>query len=434
MRDYLTKQDNTAPLPQGILSADEDNVRFEELKQAVLSAGISLDPVGGPTTDNAMLAQAMAKYASGGVFCVDAGISNAYVLGLTSTFKPPKAYFHGLRVGWMPGGTSTGASTLNAFALGIKKLLRPDATVIQAGDVFANRYAEAWYDAAADSGAGAFRLVPWAIPVTPVGGGTAQSGEGVSVDGTYHVSLNYPGLGHNPNPTANDLFSYYNTADGHHRYLTKAELLALFAVNLQHGLLNVQVITASGTYTKTAGCTAALVFATGAGGAGGVCYSCAGGGGAGATGIAFVDLSLTSTVACTVGAGGAGVATSSHNSAAGGSGGATAFGSYAVASGGQGGPGSPTGGLGGSASAGALRLTGGDGDLAAQGLYHNGSGGASFWGGGGAGCDYPAINGGTGVGYPGRAYGSGGGGADSAYSTGRKGGDGAPGVIFVLEF
>lgn len=230
MRDYGTKTDNTAPLPSGILTADEDNDRFSELKNAVVTSGITLE-VSGPSVDVQMLAQAMARYASGAVFCTDVGNADAYILVVTGTFVAPKAYFRGMRVGWMPGNTSTGASTLSAFSIGTKKLLRADGSNIGPGDVFANRYSEAWYDNTGDGGAGAFRLMPWAIPEAPPSGAAPLSGEGVTVDGTYHVSLNYPGLSAAA-PVSADLFSFYSQSGTHHRVVTLASLISI----LQSGL------------------------------------------------------------------------------------------------------------------------------------------------------------------------------------------------------
>lgn len=429
MRDYLTKVDNSAPLPQGILSAEEDNVRFEEMKQAVVSAGITPDPVGGPTTDNAMLAQAMAKYASGGIFCTDAGVANAYILNLTSTFKQPKALFHGLRVGWMPGATSSGASTINAFTLGIKKLLRPDATVIQAGDVFANRYAEAWYDSSADAGVGAFRLVPWAIPVSPVSGATPLSGEGISVDGTYHVSLNYPGLSTITTMAGADLLSLYQNSSSHHKSISWTNFLAALGI-AGGGLVNVQALTTPGpvTYTKTSGTTRVLLFATGGGGGGGggstTNYTSSGGGGGG-TAIHFMNVSAIATVDCVIGAGGAGGIGNGNGS----SGGTTSFSTHAVATGG--GPGicggnESQGGVGGAGTSGLVRLDGQGGSPAST--VSSGTGGSSFLGGGGFGGNTPGNQPGPG-GNGGRYGGGGGGGNDFS-----NGGSGAGGAIIILEF
>ena len=88
---------------------------------------------------------------------------------------------------------------------------------------------------------------------------------------------------------------------------------------------SVQVFTANGTYTPTAGKTTFLVFATGGGGGGGRTTSTLPAGGAGGGGTAFRLYSTTemgATAAVTIGSGGAG---STVANAAGGTGGSTTF-------------------------------------------------------------------------------------------------------------
>jgi hypothetical protein len=196
------------------------------------------------------------------------------------------------------------------------------------------------------------------------------------------------------------------------------------------GLTNVQVFLASGNYVPSAGAQKALVIVTDGGGAGGAHICCAGGGGAGATVFALINLSGISSLAVTIGAGDVGVAAPSRGTSTGGEGGTSVFGSYAIAPGGKGCQGNDKGGDGGVPTVGLLLIKGGDGDSSyTGGDYGCGSGGASFWGGGGAGADYASQH----SGYPAKAPGSGGGGADSSFSN-RSGGDGAAGVALVLEF
>lgn len=200
----------------------------------------------------------------------------------------------------------------------------------------------------------------------------------------------------------------------------------LFGGGSGSGLTNVQVFISSGTYTPTAGATKALVFATGGGGAGGSAPTGGCGGGAGGTGIAMVTLG--GTVSVTVGAGGSSVTPGFAGVLQGGSGGTTSFGAFASAAGGQGGADDTDGGHGGVGLAGVMQITGGDG-MQEGAVPLSGTGGSSFWGGGGTGN----FDTGPGNGYPGRCYGSGGGGADSNLGSPTSG-VGMSGVVLILEF
>ena len=202
---------------------------------------------------------------------------------------------------------------------------------------------------------------------------------------------------------------------------------AVAGVSISGRFVGLEVVTATGTWTRPVGVTKALVFVTGGGGAGGYdgtsgSSAWAGGGGAGATAIALVDVTSLASVACTVGAGGTG-----YSGYIGNAGGSSSFGGHAVAGGGSGGgiagSGYRYGGLGGLATAGDLRIGGGGGG---GGSTFAGEGGASFWGGGGA-----ANSSFVGHSPDARAYGAGGaaGGALTAAN-----GDGGDGVILILEF
>lgn len=208
-------------------------------------------------------------------------------------------------------------------------------------------------------------------------------------------------------------------------------------------LPTMQVFTASGTWTRPAGCRRIKVTVTGGGGGGGGADNASAvgrGGGAGATAISLIDVTALASAAVVVGA--AGTAGSSSGGDAG-HGGSSSFNSTTVvAGGGFGGFGvaaagdSGTGGAGGSATAGDIRIIGGDGGPgSASGsspVFAGGTGGVSYWGGGGGGntMGNSANRGGR----AGRAYGSGGGGAASTNSTGAAGGVGAAGVVIVEEF
>jgi hypothetical protein len=209
-------------------------------------------------------------------------------------------------------------------------------------------------------------------------------------------------------------------------------------------LVGVQVFTASGTYTPTAGMTTAVVEVQGGGGAGGgsvataaAQYSMSGGGGSGAYGRGrFTAAQIGASQAITVGAGGTGV-----SGGTGGSGGTSSFGALLTASGGAGGGAMPAtsssvvslqgGGAGGSSVSGALVAENGIQGANGYVLNNNiatGGGGASKFGGG-------APIGGVGTGTAAVSKGSGGAGAGSNVSdTAKVGGAGAAGIVIIFEY
>lgn len=161
MRAWETKVDGAAPATSGLLSADEDNPRGQELANAVDTSGIDLDPIGGPDTDVNQLAQALARYASGGIYYQDTGSANAYVLSTPLSFVMPKAYFRGMRILFEPGNSNTGPATVNVNSIGVKKLLRPSGLLLLGGELIAGVECTAKYNPTADGGSGAFVLLPW---------------------------------------------------------------------------------------------------------------------------------------------------------------------------------------------------------------------------------------------------------------------------------
>ena len=196
------------------------------------------------------------------------------------------------------------------------------------------------------------------------------------------------------------------------------------------GLVSMQVFTSSGTWTKPTGVTKVKVTVTGGGGGGGSTNydDMANGGGAGATSIKIIDVTSVASVTVTVGAGKAGSANNTSSSVVYGN--PSSFGSYCTAVGGANCGGAwAIGGYGGTASGGDININGGDGQGGAIDMTNSylaaGSGGSSFWGGGGTGDTRNDYNGRSG-----RAYGSGGGGG----ATAQTGESGADGIIVVEEY
>lgn len=205
----------------------------------------------------------------------------------------------------------------------------------------------------------------------------------------------------------------------------------------------IQVFTASGTYTPTAGIQYALIECWGAGGGGGGTAAAAANS-MGASGGAGSHSKKTASAA-TIGAsqvvtiGVAGTAGASGNNA-GGNGGDTSVGALCIGKGGTGGGGNsgssvPVPGLGGIAGTGdevGTGMSGTGGAISAGGLATNfgGHGGSSSVGGGGTISGFGNIAGGAATG-----HGSGGSGGSSSNPGGANvGGAGTGGYVVITEF
>lgn len=207
-------------------------------------------------------------------------------------------------------------------------------------------------------------------------------------------------------------------------------------------LINIRTLTASGTYTPTAGTRRIVVEAVGGGGGGGgsgataSTQSAAGGGGAAGGYVLQTFTSGFSSVPYSIGVGG-----TAGNNSSGGNGGATTF--LTISAGGGGGGfvgaastgGSTSGSSPGVASGGIINARGNFGRggvvYSSQLVSISGEGGGSrlFPGGGGAGRTS------TGDGFPATDPGCGGSGSTSNTSgAARAGGVGAAGIILIWEY
>lgn len=325
--------------------------------------------------------------------------------------------------------TSTGAVSINVNGLGAVALQDRTGAPLGAGNLPGNVLMLISYDGTA------CRLLNGAISQASLSSINLTTGEGVKVGGSpsYTVALDFSTLT-TGTPAGPDLFGFFDNEGQHHLAVSLQQLQALTQRTGASGLINIQVITASGSYVPSSPAVKhALAFVTGGGGAGGHggegAYNGAGGG-AGATALAYVNVSTVTAnnpIPVTVGLGGDQTRQDGGDSIFGPS---TA--PYAYAGGGKAGAQAllPAGGKGGVATAGVLLLNGSGGYTNTWNGYGDmgGNGADSFWGGAGRGQDYNVVP--DGIGEPAFGYGSGGGGGDKRGVGGR----GADGVVVVLEF
>lgn len=109
------------------------NPIIANMRYAVRKSGAA-EAVTGAAADD-MLGEAMARYASGGVYCLYTGTANAHVLAGSGLFIMPKSYFDGLMVHYDPVAVNTGAATADAFGLGAKPIVKVDATALTGGEL-----------------------------------------------------------------------------------------------------------------------------------------------------------------------------------------------------------------------------------------------------------------------------------------------------------
>lgn len=228
-------------------------------------------------------------------YAADSGAANAYVIAPSAIIPTPAGSLtNGQTFTFKAVNANTGASTLKVGNLAIANLVSPSGAALQGGEITANGMCTAEYNSSLS--AWTLTSAPGAVPVPTA----LQSGQ----------AINY-----------SQLQSYFASNPGR--------------------LINIQLFTASGTYTPTSGTKRIRVKAVGGGGGGGGAVanttsgniSAAYGGSSGSYGeTSLIDATSISTVTVTVG--GAGTASAGTAGTAGGS---TSFGAYLTTPGGAGG-------------------------------------------------------------------------------------------------
>lgn len=169
MFDYGTKVANNGATDAGILTHAEDNVRFRELENAITTAGIGLDDIAVGSLNEKMLAEAMARYASGGVFAENTGSADNLTFNTVSDeFVLPKQLFDGLAIGFRPGDglSNTGAVTINFNGIGSKDVTDQNGDALTGGEFFESHCFLIYH-----AGSAHFRLAPWANSKSYASGG-----------------------------------------------------------------------------------------------------------------------------------------------------------------------------------------------------------------------------------------------------------------------
>lgn len=194
MWNYPSKAANNGATIAGRHMAGEFNNYMAEILRAITSMGIAptsypVDPTVAVDPNMAMLAEALARAASLGVAYADTGSVNSYVLSAVGAdVVPPKALFTGMRARWIPAHANTGASTANVAGIGSKAILRYDGSALSAGDISGPVDME--YSSAANSGAGAWLLMPWCYAASSVvsSGSSVGDVKNLLINGGFRVN------------------------------------------------------------------------------------------------------------------------------------------------------------------------------------------------------------------------------------------------------
>lgn len=413
-------------------------------------------PVSGSSASQSGIQNASYTYAA------DAEASDSYAITLSPAVA---AYAAGQEFSFKANTANTGAASLNVNSLGAKTLKKNTDQDLATGDIEAGSIVKVVYDGTN------FQVVSVDANVTldEIAAGstnvhltttlkTKLDGIETAADVTDAANVDAAGAVMNSDTSTAGMSFVVDednmASDSATKVPTQQSVKAYVDASGGGGIVERQVFTGSGTWTKPGSGTIAVIELWGAGGGGssnnGGSYRASGGGGGGYNRRTILLSSLGATETVTIGAGGAAVNPSANGNA----GGNSTFGSFLTAYGGGGGSSSGTtdqagAGGGGQFSAGANGNTsatlggrpttqsggsavagvGGDGDWGGgggggAGAASQSAGGHSIWGGGGGGSTGgSSVNGGAGgaAGSNGTAPGGGGGGSNGTSGAGAAG-------------
>jgi len=162
MRNISDKTDGVGDT----LPAGDFNALNSEWENAVESAGLTLDPAGGPNTDLDMLGKTMSSYANAGASYEDLGTANAYVISSIDSLRKVSKYYDNMLVSFKAANTNTGASTINVDSIGVKDIKLPDGNALATNQIIADKQILAVYKLSTDR----FEIVNPSIPAPGTGG------------------------------------------------------------------------------------------------------------------------------------------------------------------------------------------------------------------------------------------------------------------------
>lgn len=143
MRNLPNKTDDVGDF----LPASDFNTNLRsELQGVVTSAGLTLDPEGGPDTDVEMLGKSINIYANAGNYYSDSGSANAYILTRSGALKALAGYRDGTTVIFKASHTNTGAATVNVDSLGAIPITTSNGTALTGNEIYINEYVIARYN------------------------------------------------------------------------------------------------------------------------------------------------------------------------------------------------------------------------------------------------------------------------------------------------